>query len=181
MKNQANILKWVTILFLVRTIYSTYLQILNLISASSHQKVIHKIFGISFPKELSNTWLWISNFLILFVLFYLIYQLTIFIKIANNLNKNLLFTDKNAYQLRKIGKGIVIITTILIIIETPLAYSILLEENSLDESNSYYRGRAFGSLISKRLYLYIISIFILIISSLIKSGEIIKQENDLTI
>ena len=120
-------------------------------------------------------------FLIFFLLIYLSYLLFTLIKIAINLNKNLLFTTKNAKQLNSVGVGIIIFTLVLILIQIPLELSMLINKTDPKETFFYYLGYTFGFIIAKRLYLFMIAIFILIISSLIKSGEVIQQENDLTI
>lgn len=181
MKKQSNILKWLTILFLIRTFYLIYLQLANLFSIKNNGTISNNIYAIKFPKNISNHAMWFSNILILFLLIYLSYHLFTLIKIAINLNKNLLFTTKNAKQLNSVGIGIIVFTLILILIQVPLELSILINKTTFRETYSYYIGYAFGFIIAKRLYLFMIAIFILIIASLIKSGEIIQQENDLTI
>ena len=181
MKIQSNILKWLTILFSIRIIYLSFKQIENLYLIKINEKNLNNIFGIDYPEDIHQSLLWIISILTLGSLFYLMYHLFTLIKIAENLNKNKVFTNKNAAQLYSIGIGIIVFASILVIIETTIEYSILANNANSKESGSYYLGYAFGTLISKRMYLYIISIFILIISSLIKTGNILKQENDLTI
>lgn len=181
MKKQSNILKWLAILFLIRTLYSIFFQVVNLFSIKNNESISHLIYGIKFPDDISNFGMWLSNVLILFLLIYLSYLLFILIKVAMNLNKNLLFTIKNAKQLNFVGVGIIIFTLVLILIQIPLEISMIIAKEDSKETFSYYLGYTFGFIIAKRLYLFMIAIFILIISSLIKSGEIIQQENDLTI
>lgn len=181
MKKQTNLLKWLTILFLIKTFYLIFLQLVNLFSIKNSGTISYTIYAIKFPENISNLAMWLSNLLIFFLLIYLSYLLFTLIKIAINLNKNLLFTAKNAKQLNSVGVGVFIFTLVLILIQIPLELSMLINETDTKETFSYYLGYTFGFIIAKKLYLFMIAIFILIISSLIKSGEVIQQENDLTI
>ncbi len=181
MRTQSNILKWLSLIFLIRLIYLTFKQIQNLYLISNNDKKLNKIFGIEYPEDMNQSLLWIVSIFILASLIYLIYHLFNLIRIAQNLIDNKVFTNKNANQLHAIGIGIIVFTSILIIAQTTIDHSFLDSTISAKQSNSYNRGYALGTNIAKRMYLYMISLFILIISSLIKNGNIIKQENDLTI
>jgi hypothetical protein len=181
MKNLSTLLKWCSIVFLLKLISLIYRQSINLINLFENDKTKYSILGIHFKESLNNTWLYFSNILLIFLLFYISYKIITLIKVAINLEKNLLFTTYNSKQLYSVSIGIIVFTSILIILKTPINYLNLVENDFLNQSNSYYAGLAFGSEIAKHIYLYIIAVFILIISSLIKNGEILKQENDLTI
>jgi hypothetical protein len=157
------------------------LQLANLFSIKNNGTIGYNIYDIKFPKNINNYGMWLSNVLIFLLLIYLSSLLFTIIKIAINLNKNLLFTKKNSKQLYSVGIGTIVFTLLLIFIQVPLELSILINKTGPKETYSYYLGSAFGFIIAKRLYLFVIAIFILIISSLIKSGEIIQKENNLTI
>lgn len=181
MKKLSNILKWSCILLFLRIIYLIYLQVINLVLIYRNKKVNHNILSIELPENINQFWLTIINSTTLLLFVYISFQIFKLIKIAKNLHQNLLFTSKNAVQLKQVAISIIVFTSSLVIIETPLKYFELIKINNLLETKAYYKGNALGHQIAEKLYLFVVAFFILIISSLIKKGEIIKQENDLTI
>lgn len=181
MKKLSKILKWLSILLLIRMLFSIFCQIKNLICLADKEEFIYQIMGIKFPSNISDIKMWFYNIVLLLLLFYASYLVYTFIKISNSLHKNLLFIDKNAKQLQNSAIGIIIFTTFLILIKYPLHLQLLLEKGKLVKSVSYYSGYTIGHLTTKNIFLYIIALFLLIVSKLIKKGAIIKQENDLTI
>ena len=182
MKTLSKFLKWFTVLFLLRILYLVILQIQNFYFLFIDKlEKLNMILNVSYPENINKNVLLFISIIMLGLLLYLIYNLFIFIKVSNSLNRNSVFKERNAAQLFIIGKSLIIFNSILILIKIPLKFMFLLNDNSMNQGNSYYFGYSLGYIIPKNLYLFITGIFILIIAHLIRSGSFIKQENDLTI
>ena len=133
-----------------------------------------KIDEIEFPLEWSNQsiilYLISGSILILF----LTYLAFIFRKVIKSFSKNSYFSNKNVEQLSKVGKGLIIYGFGLFILNLILNFY-------STEFTSYNFGVAFGKSLAKSLPIFIFSSFVLLIASIIKKGNILQNENELTI
>jgi len=110
---------------------------------------------------------------------YIFWLLLKFRKVIPEFITDTIFTEKNSTIFRKVGNGLIIYSVLIFFIrliekcfEITLEYSV---------SASYTLSKNFGTVLSGRISLLVIAIFLLIIAKLIKEGYQLKNENDLTI
>lgn len=186
MKSLAVLLKWICILFSLRLMYLIYRQVKRIIDNYSSEIFEKELFfHIKISENISNHWFTVISISLCLLLVYLIYKLNIFRKVVIDLSKRLIFTERNGKQLISIGKGIIFFGIILSFIDSGLRIHIDLQCINEIKSNSYFFGYFLGygisTIIFKRLYIFMIALFILMIAKLINEGTLLKQENDLTI
>jgi len=186
MKSLAILLKWVCVLFSLRLGYLIFRQVSRIIDSYSNEFFLKElIFNIKIPESIGNHWFAAISIFSCLLLIYLIHKLNILRMITSDISKKEIFTAYNGLQLISIGKGIIIFGIILSIIETSLGVYIYIQDVDSTETLAYKLGYSIGYPIGivffKRLHIFIIALFILMIAKLINEGTLLKQENDLTI
>ncbi|CDF79514.1 hypothetical protein (DUF2975) [Formosa agariphila KMM 3901] len=133
-----------------------------------------EVHGIDFPTEWSNlnrTIFIISGSILTIFLVYLAF---IFRKVITSFSRNNYFSSENVKQLTKVGKGLIFYGIGLFLLSNT-------KNLYLNELTSYNLGYAFGQSVHKTVPIFICSSFILLIASIIKKGNILQEENELTI
>lgn len=105
---------------------------------------------------------------------FLLYLLFNVLRIVKLFSQNNYFEELAISRMLNIGKLLIIYGVLTIIMTFML-------ENSLLESSSYNLGFAFGKSLKESIPTFIYSSIILVIASIAKEGNLLKQENDLTI
>ncbi len=184
MKKLAFILKWISILFLIRVLYLIGSQIQK---ALFYSPVLEEklIFGIKLETELTKSEYLILSTVIVLALLWLSYYVYIFIKISLEIQANAIFTKTNSIKLATTAKGVLVFVVALVAIELILnitaLYESIISVKSMNYSIGYVTGSILAIILFKRLPFFVITIFILVIARLIEKGFVLKQENDLTI
>jgi len=109
---------------------------------------------------------------------YILFHLFNFTKSIKRIQANVLFSQENGKAFYAIGRAFIYYAILKFIIGVVGGIS-----NSIENEvfSSYNFGRILGEQIAARLPLLIFSLFLLIISKLMKDGYELKIENDLTI
>lgn len=187
-------LLWLNILLSLGIIYFLIKQIKDLYHFTMNNQVKREIlFGMRLPDEAGSSWYIIMSVVSFILLIYLVYILNIFRKITIDLSNNLIFTHENGVQMSKIGKGLLFFGIALSILKTTLNFLFYFNSSELKPHDSYEIGRSFGYTLGFGLGslfqiiltvvfpIFIVALFLMVISYLIKTGALLKQENDLTI
>ena len=90
-----------------------------------------------------------------------------------------LFSKANKSIFKQVGNGLIYYSIAIFIVRIVEKLSGQIE--NINDSSAYLFGHNIGELISGRIPLLVIGIFILILADLIQDGYDLKQENDLTI
>ncbi|WP_338356075.1 DUF2975 domain-containing protein [Yeosuana marina] len=190
MKKVALILRWLIILFSLRLVYLFGRQVWYVIQSYLNGTVErHVFFGIKIPDDFTQTGFLIVSVVSCAILIYLFFLLYVFRKVIQGLIKNQLFISENAEQLVKISKGLFFFGVVLFLIQFVLrmtqSFPAVAVNKGLAYSASYDLGYKIGVtinlLLSNGFPIFIYALFIFIIAKLIKEGNLLKQENDLTI
>lgn len=189
MKNSALILKWLIIVFSLRLIYLFCKQIWYVIQSYGNGTIEKEVFfGIKIPEDLTHTGYLLVSVFSCALLMYLFFLLNLFRSVVQGLVKNQIFISKNAEQLVKISKGLLLFGIMLFLIQLVLRMVQSFPEFSISDpaySDAYILGYKIGVsinlLLSTGFPIFIYALFIFIIAKLIKEGHLLKQENDLTI
>ncbi|MDG3582630.1 DUF2975 domain-containing protein [Galbibacter pacificus] len=175
------------IMLLVFQIFIFFLTIGEIIHFAEKFDKIHNdyFFGIHLSESdtpLTHIIVFCITILVMSLLFYL---LNLFRKVILDFRKEFVFTEKNGKQLRKIAFGLIIIgLTILTVFLIFFPYKTNYEISNANDNTIrwvYNLGLFVGKLTSLLFPIFIPALFFMLISKLIKEGNIIKTENDLTI
>ncbi|MBU2900882.1 DUF2975 domain-containing protein [Maribacter dokdonensis] len=175
MKNLLTALKWL-INFLIFSVLISI--ILNIGELSKY--ILTKFNLIHYSGE-ENSLLLMFLIPLLTVLLqgYIFWLLLKFRKVIPEFKTDTIFSEKNSAIFRKVGNGLIAYSVLIFFIRLiEKSFEITVEYGV---SASYTLGKNFGTVLSGRISLLIIAIFLLIIARLIKEGYQLKQENDLTI
>lgn len=174
MKTILQILKVLTMVFLVRLIDELVVRIIKLFQGAEKTP---KFFGTEIPKNWESENIIICSIIILFLTSLLMYLIVVFRKVVVSFAKNDFFTTKNGKQLSIVGKGLLLYGICFAGLKTILFFNNL----NTTESSGYKLLTASGKAFSESITVFWLSIFMLLIASIIKEGNTLKQENDLTI
>ncbi len=159
--------KLVTFLYVLVNVWILF-GIIRVLKLSS--EILVKLYDFSFKMDSTLIELILATSDII-VIGYLLFNFYKFSKTVNKLDEKSFFQKTNGISFHKMGKAIIT----YVIIKTPikLANSHFIGDKSIIDSLPNH--------IASSLSLLIMSLFLLIISHLIKKGFALKQENDLTI
>ncbi|MGB5646619.1 DUF2975 domain-containing protein [Muriicola sp.] len=109
---------------------------------------------------------------------YILFHLFKFTKSIKQISANVLFSQENGKAFNAIGRAFIYYAILKFIVGVVSSIS-----NSIENEvfSSYNFGRILGEQMAARLPLLMFSLFLLIISKLMKDGYELKNENDLTI
>ncbi|SEP78061.1 Protein of unknown function [Hyunsoonleella jejuensis] len=191
MKKLVLSLKWLNILLSFGVIYFALKQLNGFYHFVVNNQSKREIFlGIKIPDDVNHSFYIIASILSFTLLIYLFYLLNIFRKTTRDLSNNLIFNEENGIQLFKIGKGLLVFGIILLIFKITISIVFYYKPfEDVSKTLTYEFGYALGFtmsnlflfIVSVGFPIFIVSLFLMIISQLIKQGHYLKQENDLTI
>ncbi|WP_272150643.1 DUF2975 domain-containing protein [Tenacibaculum aiptasiae] len=162
-------------------------------------KVIHyvifggvksKVFKMSFPDNWNDGYYYFLSFIVLGLMGYLMYLLLVFRKVIFNFSKEHVFTKENCNRLRTVGKGLIIYGTVILCFTFILGFILSTDPDLSSISDpavgqgykvGYKIGRALGISISNVLPIFVVALFVQFISFLVVKGNVLQEENNLTI
>ena len=133
-----------------------------------------KIDETIFPTQWSNLSIILYIVIGSILLLFLAYLALIFRRVIKSFSRNSYFSGKNVTQLFNVGKGLIIYGLGVFILTLILNFFSI-------EFSPYNFGRVIGMSLAKSIPVFIFSSFALLIASIIKKGNVLKNENDLTI
>ncbi|MGG6230037.1 DUF2975 domain-containing protein [Tenacibaculum sp. SDUM215027] len=151
-------------------------------------KRLHKIFyylfnggerSLVFNMQIPGNWPdGVYNLLSITSLILIIYMVLLMVdfrQVIFNFSKNEVFTEENSNQLRRVGRGGIIYGVIMFLFYVLLG--ILINK----PSPGYDLGRLIGGAVNKVLSVFVMALFVQFISFIVVKGNVLKEENDLTI
>ncbi len=174
MKTTLKLLKVFIIILIISLILRAFAKLYAIIHYALDSSTRITIEGEVFPGTWSNLSIMIYLIIGSLFIFFLAYLAFIFRKVIISFSENSYFSSENAMQLTKVGKGLIIYGFGLFIL------SFILNVYLIDFT-PYNSGRVFGMGVAKAIPIFIFSSFVLLIASIIKKGNILQNENELTI
>ncbi|GAL82753.1 DUF2975 domain-containing protein [Aureibaculum algae] len=174
MKTILKFLNVFILILIISLIIDAFGEMYSIIHYLVDKRTTFEVRGIDFPTEWSNlnrTIFIISSSILTIFLVYLAF---IFRKVITSFSRNNYFSSENVKQLTKVGKGLIVYGFGLFLISTTINLYLI-------EFTSYNFGSVIGKSIAKSVPVFIFSSFILLIASIIKKGNILQEENELTI
>ncbi|WP_408045987.1 DUF2975 domain-containing protein [Tenacibaculum crassostreae] len=146
-----------------------------------------KVFKLEIPESFHDEYYHLLNFIALALVLYFIYLILEFRKVIFKFSKNSVFTQENSQRLRKVGRGLVIYGSIILCITIILGLAIDGSNSGINANSNpafsigYIFGYTIGASISKVLPIFVVALFVQFISFLVVKGNVLQEENDLTI
>jgi hypothetical protein len=189
MRKLALYLKWVIIIFSLRLFYLIGRQIWFVTSSFDQETMERDVFfGIKIPENLSQASYVVISILSCLLLIYVLYLLNIFRLIAQELKENQIFNHKNSEQLMRIGKGLFVFGIVLVLLQIVISmsscFNLPTDGNFAGISGyiiGYFIAFTFRYLLAIGFPIFMAALFVFIIAKLTKEGNVLKQENELTI
>lgn len=186
MKKVLSVLKWFCTLLVISAGISLFERIYKLIYHVVYGGSKTKVFKLSIPEDWNDGYYYFLSFITLVLMGYLIYLLIEFRKVIFNFSKENVFTKENCERLRKVGKGLVIYG--IIILSFSVVLGLVIEGEPKINADSTFPGRmgyltgyTIATTISKGLPIFVVALFVQFISFLVVKGNVLQEENDLTI
>ena len=193
MKSISFNIRFLTWVLIVATIFMIIARVWNKVIFLASDSEF-RLLGISIPPQIGPTMYKSVVGLYCLSLTFLIYHLNTFRKVMTDFYNDLIFSYKNGLQLRQIANGVLYFAIFMAIFKIILGVysSNPLNVITIDHSEVYNHGLThnhqaylFGYNIGRTIWIFlpilIISQVISLVSEMIKKGQILKSENDLTI
>ncbi|SNR14115.1 DUF2975 domain-containing protein [Tenacibaculum jejuense] len=185
MKTALNLLKIIVLLFIISLSIDSVRKVFHFIQhiVNGGQKI--EIFKIQLTDHFNTNLYHFFLATVILLGLYLLYLLFSFKTVISNFINDTIFTPENCDRLKKIGNGLIIYATVLIVLE--IFFRGFLGLNEIRFSNDpavnlgYNLGYASATIIKQKLPIFLIALFIQFISYVLVKGNVLQQENDLTI
>jgi len=186
MKSTLNILKIFCTLLVVSVGLSFFEKLYKVIHYVFYGGRKIKVFKLEIPVSWNDEYYYFLSLVALVLMGYVMFLLVEFRKVIFNFSKNSVFTKENSDRLRKVGKGLIIYGIIILCFTTVLGLiiegdSILSSSSDPAYSSGYIFGYTVGASINKVLPIFVVALFVQFISFIVGKGNVLKEENDLTI
>lgn len=186
MKSTLNILK----VFCTLLVVSTFIDFIKRL-----HKVLYYLFNggersLVFNVQVPENWTDSTyNFLSITSLGLIIYMVLLavdFRQVIFNFSKDDVFTRGNSNRLRRVGKGLIVYGIVVLCFTTVLGLiieggSTLSSSSDPAYSSGYIFGYTVGASINKVLPIFVVALFVKFISFIVVKGNVLKEENNLTI
>lgn len=179
MKTVLKLLNVLLVIFMAALSFNLFEKLYQIIHFFVYNSEKLAIKGVNFPSSWSNTSIIFYTVIGSCVMLLLIFLVFVFRKVLLSFSKRKFFSTENVFQLKKVGYGLMLYASIVFVLK--LSLKIGHYYNDAVELSSYNLGYAIGIVLAKVISIFIVSLFILLIASVVKEGNIIKSENDLTI
>lgn len=186
MKKVLSVLKWFCTLLVISAGIKLFERMYKLIHCVIYGGNKTKVFNLSIPEEWNDGYYYFLSFITLILMGYLIYLIIEFRKVIFNFSKDNVFTKENSNRLRKVGKGLmtyaVVILCFSVVLGLIIKGNLALSENPDPVFRfGYTFGYTIGTAISKVLPIFVVALFVQFISFIVIKGNVLQEENDLTI
>lgn len=178
------------ILFILKSFCVIYLAVLSFDLLADfnnvYDYVIHglkkeQVFGYNYPPDWSLLLYWFFQVLSIGFKAYAIYLLFVFKDIIQSFNTNNFFTKTNGENLMFIGSGIILLAVLLGLTALPFNIYESLNSEILPNRTNYKYGYGLGKTLKSFMPLLMFSMFFILLGNIVKKGQEIQEENDLTI
>ena len=183
MKKVLSVLKWFCTLLVVSAVISFFERIYKLIHYVIYGGGKTRVFKLSISEDWNDGYYYFLFFITLVLMGYLIIE---FRKVIFNFSKENVFTKENCKRLRKIGKGLVIYG--IIILSFSVVLGLMIEGEPRINADSTFPGRmgyltgyTIATAINKGLPIFVVALFVQFTSFIMIKGNVLQEENDLTI
>ena len=190
MKKILGVLKWFCTLLVVSAGINFFERIYKLIYYAFYGGSKTEVFKLSIPADWNDGYYYFLSFVGLVLMGCLIYLIIEFRKVIFNFSKENVFTKENCERLRRVGKGLVIYGGVILVFTIVLS---LITRSQPDLSSisdpavkygysiGYTFGFIIGTAISKVLPVFVVALFVQFISFIVVKGNLLQEENNLTI
>ncbi len=186
MKKVLSVLKWFCTLLVISAGIKLFERMYKIIHCVIYGGNKTKVFNLSIPEEWNDNYYYFLSFIVLVLMSYLIYLIIEFRKVIFNFSKENVFTKENCEKLRKVGRGLVIYG--IIILSFSITLGLIIEGEPKINADStfpgrmgYFTGYTIGTTISKGLPIFVVALFVQFISFIVVKGNVLQEENNLTI
>ena len=189
-KTILSILKLLSTLFVISVIVKSSEKLLNVIHYVIYRGEKPRVFKLKIPESWDDIYYYFLIAIALGLAIYLIYLIVMFRKVIFNFSKDYVFTKENSERLRQVGKGLVIYG--LVVLGFTMILEVIINDKPILDISSdpsvrrgyafgYKVGYAIGTSISKVLPIFVIALFVQFTSFIVVKGNVLQEENDLTI
>lgn len=186
MKSTLNILKVFCTLLVISVGVKLFERFYKIVHYAVYGGSKTKVFKLTIAENWSDEYYYFLSLIALVLMGYVMFLLVEFRKVIFNFSKDSVFTKENSDRLRKVGKGLIIYGIIVLCFTTVLG--LIIESGSTLNlssdpaySSGYIFGYTVGASINKVLPIFVVALFVKFISFIVVKGNVLKEENDLTI
>lgn len=178
------------ILFALKSFCVIYLIVLSAYLFTDFSNIFHyvvhglkkeQIFGYNYPSNWSLSLYWFFQVLSIGFKAYAIYLLFVFKDIIHSFYKDNFFTKTNGQNLILIGSGIILLIFLFGLTILPFNIYESLNSKILPNRVNYKYGYGLGKTLKSFMPLLMFSMFFILLGNIIKKGQKLQEENDLTI
>ncbi len=190
MKKVLSILKWFCTLLVFSAGISFLEKVYKLIHYVIYEGSKIKVFKFSIPEDWNDWYYYCLSLIGLTLMAYLIYLIIEFRKVIFNFSKENVFTKENCERLRRVGKGLFIYGGVILVFTIVLGLITMSQPDLSSISDlavkygysiGYTFGFIIGTAISKVLPIFVVALFVQFISFIVVKGNLLQEENNLTI
>ncbi|MFT7899240.1 MULTISPECIES: DUF2975 domain-containing protein [Tenacibaculum] len=144
------------------------------------------VFNMQVPDNWPDSVYYFLSITSLALIIYMVLLTVDFRQVIFNFSKDDVFTTENSKRLRRVGKGLIVYGIVVLSFKVVLGLAIdgnlsLSTSSDPSYSSGYILGYTVGTSISKMLPIFAMALFIQFISFIVGKGNVLKEENDLTI
>ena len=174
MKTTLKFLKVFIIILIISLVMRAFAKLFAIIHYALDTSTRIAIEGEVFPDSWTNFTIMVYLIIGSLLIFFLAYLAFVFRKVIIAFSKNSFFSSENATQLTKVGKGLIFYGFGLFVLSFILNFYLI-------DFTPYNSGRALGRAVAQAIPIFVFSSFVLLIASIIKKGNVLQSENELTI
>ncbi len=185
MKTTLNILKFFCTLLVISMFVDFIKALHNALYSFFNGGRRYEVFNLQIPESWPDMIYYFLLITSLCLITYIVLLTVDFRQVVFNFSKDKVFTEENSKQLRKIGKGLVVYGVIMLVLNIVLGIILIDFPDVPHESSAYNAGAKFGSVIRRTIKnsisIFVVALFVQFISFIVVKGNVLQQENNLTI
>lgn len=185
MKTTLNVLKVFCTLLVISMFIDFIKSLSNVISGFFNAGKRFEVFNLQIPESWPDAVYHFLSIVALCLIIYVVFLAVDFRQVVFNFSKDKVFTEENSKQLRKIGKGLVVYGVIMLVLNIVLGITLIDFPDVPHESSAYNAGAKFGSVIRRTIKnsisIFVVALFVQFISFIVVKGNVLQEENNLTI